>query len=377
MIISRKGNKVEKVLVVFGTRPEAIKMCPLVNKLKQSGFFKVVVCVSGQHREMLDQVLEIFDVIPDIDLDIMKEKQSLFQITTNVLNKIETVLDRERPKFVIVHGDTTTAYATALACFYKRIRVVHVEAGLRTYNSFNPYPEEFNRQSIDSISDILFAPTEEAQNNLIKEGKQAENIYITGNTGIDAFKYTLKEDYANEITDWIGDSKLILFTMHRRENLGKSLESAFGALRSIVSNRSEIKIVYPVHRNPQIIAFAEECFNDVRNIKLVDPLSVVDFHNLMSRAYLIMTDSGGVQEEATFLGIPTLVLRDFTERPEGVKAGTLKVVGTDNIQVEKAVYNLLDNDDDYQFMRKRSTVYGNGNAGEMIVDILRKRMVEE
>ncbi|WP_026490403.1 non-hydrolyzing UDP-N-acetylglucosamine 2-epimerase [Butyrivibrio sp. XBB1001] len=367
----------EKVLVVFGTRPEAIKMCPLVNKLKQSGFFKVVVCVSGQHREMLDQVLEIFDVIPDIDLDIMKEKQSLFQITTNVLNKIETVLDRERPKFVIVHGDTTTAYATALACFYKRIRVVHVEAGLRTYNSFNPYPEEFNRQSIDSISDILFAPTEEAQNNLIKEGKQAENIYITGNTGIDAFKYTLKEDYANEITDWIGDSKLILFTMHRRENLGKSLESAFGALRSIVSNRSEIKIVYPVHRNPQIIAFAEECFNDVRNIKLVDPLSVVDFHNLMSRAYLIMTDSGGVQEEATFLGIPTLVLRDFTERPEGVKAGTLKVVGTDNIQVEKAVYNLLDNDDDYQFMRKRSTVYGNGNAGEMIVDILRKRMVEE
>lgn len=360
----------KKVMLVFGTRPEAIKMCPLVNELRNREGIKPVVCVTGQHRQMLDQVLEAFEVVPDYDLSIMKDKQTLFDITTNILSKIKEVLEIEKPSVVLVHGDTSTTFVTALACFYMQIPIGHVEAGLRTYNIYSPYPEEFNRQAVSIISKYNFAPTELSRQNLIKEGKSEESIYVTGNTAIDALKTTVRDDYTHEILDWSNGSRLILITAHRRENLGEPMHNMFRAIRRVMEEHPDVKAVYPIHMNPVVRKAAEEELGGFDRIRIIEPLEVLDCHNIMARSYMILTDSGGIQEEAPSLGKPVLVMRDTTERPEGIKAGTLKLVGTD----EKVIYDnfklLLDSKDAYTAMSEASNPYGDGLASKRIADIL-------
>lgn len=360
----------KKVMLVFGTRPEAIKMCPLVNELKNRKSIETKVCVTGQHREMLAQVLETFKVIPDYDLSIMKDKQTLFDVTTNILDKIKEVLIYEKPNVVLVHGDTSTTFATALACFYLQIAVGHVEAGLRTYNIYSPYPEEFNRQAVSIISKYNFAPTELAKENLVNEGKDTNSIYVTGNTAIDALKTTVKDNYTHPELDWASDSRLIMITAHRRENLGKPMHNMFRAIRKVIDEHPDVKAIYPIHMNPLVRKAAEEELNGCKNIRIIEPLEVLDFHNFLSRSYLILTDSGGIQEEAPSLGKPVLVMRDTTERPEGVKAGTLKLVGTDEKVIYKSFNELLNNKLLYDMMSKASNPYGDGFACKRIADIL-------
>ena len=360
----------KKVMLVFGTRPEAIKMCPLVNELKTRKELQTIVCVTGQHRQMLDQVLEVFGVVPDYDLSIMKAKQTLFDVTISILEKIKSVLEEEKPDIVLVHGDTSTTFVTALACFYMQIPVGHVEAGLRTYNMYSPYPEEFNRQAVGIIAKFNFAPTEMAKNNLIKEGKDEKSIYVTGNTAIDALKTTVRDDYENPILDWAGDSKLIMITAHRRENLGEPMKHMFRAIRRVCDEHPDVKAVYPIHMNPVVREIANEILGDDDRIRIIEPLEVVDFHNFLSRSYLILTDSGGIQEEAPSLGKPVLVMRDTTERPEGIKAGTLKLVGTDENTIYTNFKILLEDADEYKKMSNASNPYGDGTAAKQIADIL-------
>ena len=318
----------KKVMLVFGTRPEAIKMCPLVNELKTRKRIETIVCVTGQHRQMLDQVLEAFQVEPDYDLSIMKDRQTLFDVTTNILNRIKAVLEEVQPDVVLVHGDTSTTFVTALACFYLQIPVGHVEAGLRTYNIYSPYPEEFNRQAVSIISAYNFAPTELSKENLLREGKNPDTIYVTGNTAIDALKTTVREDYTHPDLEWAKGSRLIMITAHRRENLGEPMKHMFRAIRRVCDEHPDIKAIYPIHMNPVVREIADSILGDDERIRIIEPLDVLDFHNFLSRSYLILTDSGGIQEEAPSLGKPVLVMRDTTERPEGIKAGTLKLVGT-------------------------------------------------
>lgn len=357
-------------MLVFGTRPEAIKMCPLVNELKTRDNVQTIVCVTGQHRQMLDQVLEAFQVIPDYDLSIMKDKQTLFDITTNILNRIKSLLDEVKPDVVLVHGDTSTTFVTALACFYLQIPVGHVEAGLRTYNIYSPYPEEFNRQAVSIISQYNFAPTELSKQNLLQEGKKPESIYVTGNTAIDALKTTVKKDYTHPELDWVGDSRLIMITAHRRENLGEPMRHMFRAIRRVMDEHLDVKAIYPIHMNPVVRETANEILGDDDCIHIIEPLEVLDFHNFLSRSYLILTDSGGIQEEAPSLGKPVLVMRDTTERPEGIKAGTLKLVGTEEEIIYQNFKLLLDNKAEYEKMSKASNPYGDGLACRRIADIL-------
>jgi len=360
----------KKVMLVFGTRPEAIKMCPVVKELKSRENIQTVVCVTGQHRQMLDQVLETFEVVPDYDLSIMKDKQTLFDVTTNILNGIKEILEAEKPDVVLVHGDTNTTFTTALACFYLQIPVGHVEAGLRTYNIYSPYPEEFNRQAVGIIAKYNFAPTEVSQNNLLKEGKQPDTIYVTGNTAIDALKTTVRDDYTNEHLDWAKDSRLILLTAHRRENLGEPMQNMFRAIKRIVDEIPDLKVIYPIHMNPVVRQTADEILGGDDRIRIIEPLDVLDFHNFMARSYLILTDSGGIQEEAPSLGKPVLVMRDTTERPEGIAAGTLKLVGTNEDVIYNEFKTLLTNQAVYEKMSKASNPYGDGYASKRIVDIL-------
>lgn len=360
----------KKVMLVFGTRPEAIKMCPLVNELKTRKNLETIVCVTGQHRQMLDQVLEAFHVVPDYDLSIMKDKQTLFDITTNILNRIKDVLEAVKPDVVLVHGDTSTTFVTALACFYLQIPVGHVEAGLRTYNIYSPYPEEFNRQAVSIISAFNFAPTELSKQNLLKEGKNPETIYITGNTAIDALKTTVREDYTHPELEWAKDSRLILITAHRRENLGEPMKNMFRAIRRCMDEHPDLKAIYPIHMNPVVRQTANEILGDDDRIHIIEPLEVLDFHNFLARSYLILTDSGGIQEEAPSLGKPVLVMRDTTERPEGIAAGTLKLVGTDEEVIYQNFKRLLEDESEYAKMSTASNPYGDGLACKRIADIL-------
>lgn len=357
-------------MLVFGTRPEAIKMCPLVNELKKREGLQAVVCVTGQHRQMLDMVLEAFDVTPDYDLSIMKDKQTLFDVTTNILNRIKEVLEKEKPDVVLVHGDTSTTFVTALACFYLQIPVGHVEAGLRTYNIYSPYPEEFNRQAVSIISKFNFAPTELSKQNLLKEGKNPDGIYVTGNTAIDALKTTVRENYTHPELEWANGSRLIMITAHRRENLGEPMRHMFKAIRRVMDEHPAVKAIYPIHMNPAVREIANEYLGDDDRIHIIEPLDVLDFHNFLSRSYLILTDSGGIQEEAPSLGKPVLVMRDTTERPEGIAAGTLKLVGTEEENIYKEFSRLLSDKDEYETMSKASNPYGDGHACERIADIL-------
>ncbi len=360
----------KKVMLVFGTRPEAIKMCPLVNELKTRKNIQTVVCVTGQHRQMLDQVLEAFSVTPDYDLSIMKDKQTLFDITTNILNRIKQVLDEEKPNVVLVHGDTSTTFVTALACYYCQIPVGHVEAGLRTYDIYSPYPEEFNRQAVGILAQYNFAPTELSKNNLIKEGKKPENIYVTGNTAIDALKTTVRADYAHEELTWAEGSKLIVITAHRRENLGEPMHHMFRAIRRIMDEHPDVKAIYPIHMNPLVREAAAQELGGCDRIHIIEPLEVLDFHNFLARSYMILTDSGGIQEEAPSLGKPVLVMRDTTERPEGIAAGTLKLVGTNEDVIYNTFKELLENEEAYTQMAQASNPYGDGFACKRIADIL-------
>ena len=360
----------KKVMLVFGTRPEAIKMCPLVNELKKRKNIETIVCVTGQHRQMLDQVLEAFSVVPDYDLSIMKDKQTLFDVTVNILERIKTVLEEVKPDVVLVHGDTSTTFVTALACFYLQIPVGHVEAGLRTYNIYSPYPEEFNRQAVSIISQYNFAPTELSKQNLLKEGKNPESIYVTGNTAIDALKTTVRADYTHPELDWAKDSRLIMITAHRRENLGEPMRHMFKAIRRVMDEHPDVKAIYPIHMNPVVREIANEYLGDDDRIHIIEPLDVLDFHNFLSRSYLILTDSGGIQEEAPSLGKPVLVMRDTTERPEGIAAGTLKLVGTEEETIYKEFSRLLSDKTEYDAMSKASNPYGDGHACERIADIL-------
>lgn len=362
----------KKIMLVFGTRPEAIKMCPLVNELKSRKEAETVVCVTGQHRQMLDAVLGAFNVEPDYDLSIMKDKQTLFDITINILDRIREVLEKEKPDVVLVHGDTSTTFVTALACFYMQIPVGHVEAGLRTYNIYSPYPEEFNRQAVGIVAKYNFSPTELSKENLLREGKAPESIYVTGNTAIDALKTTVRDEYTHPELEWAKDSRLIMITAHRRENLGEPMHNMFRAIRRIIEEHPDVKAIYPIHMNPVVRAAANEELGDCDRIRIIEPLDVLDFHNFLSRSYLILTDSGGIQEEAPSLGKPVLVMRDTTERPEGIAAGTLKLVGTS----EEVIYDnfklLLEDKGEYDKMAKASNPYGDGFACKRIADILVK-----
>ena len=360
----------KKVMLVFGTRPEAIKMCPLVNELKTRKEIETIVCVTGQHRQMLDQVLETFDVKPDYDLSIMKDKQTLFDITTNILNRIKEVLEEVKPDVVLVHGDTSTTFVTALACFYLHIPIGHVEAGLRTYDIYSPYPEEFNRQAVSIISNYNFAPTEKAKENLIKEGKDPSKIWITGNTVIDALKTTVKEDYTHPELEWAEGSRLIFITAHRRENQGEPMHNMFRAIRRVMEEHPDVKALYPIHMNPVVRKAADEELGDFDRIHIIDPVEVFDCHNIMAKSYLILTDSGGIQEEAPSLGKPVLVMRDTTERPEGIAAGTLKLVGTDEEVIYKNFKELLENNETYEKMARANNPYGDGYACKRIADII-------
>lgn len=360
----------KKVMLVFGTRPEAIKMCPLVNELKKRKELQTVVCVTGQHRQMLDMVLEAFDVTPDYDLSIMKDKQTLFDVTTNILNRIKEVLEKEKPDVVLVHGDTSTTFVTALACFYLQIPVGHVEAGLRTYNIYSPYPEEFNRQAVSIISKFNFAPTELSKQNLLREGKDPDSIYVTGNTAIDALKTTVRENYTHPELEWAKGSRLIMITAHRRENLGEPMRHMFKAIRRVMDEHPDVKAIYPIHMNPVVREIADEFLGGDDRIHIIEPLDVLDFHNFLSRSYLILTDSGGIQEEAPSLGKPVLVMRDTTERPEGIAAGTLKLVGTEEETIYQEFNRLLSDKAEYEAMSKASNPYGDGHACERIADVL-------
>ena len=360
----------KKVMLVFGTRPEAIKMCPLVKELKTREELQTIVCVTGQHRQMLDMVLEAFDVTPDYDLSIMKDKQTLFDVTTNILNRIKEVLEKEKPDVVLVHGDTSTTFVTALACFYLQIPVGHVEAGLRTYNIYSPYPEEFNRQAVSIISKFNFAPTELSKQNLLKEGKDPDSIYVTGNTAIDALKTTVRENYTHPELEWAKGSRLIMITAHRRENLGEPMRHMFKAIRRVMDEHPDVKAIYPIHMNPVVREIANEYLGDDDRIHIIEPLDVLDFHNFLSRSYLILTDSGGIQEEAPSLGKPVLVMRDTTERPEGIAAGTLKLVGTEEETIYNEFSRLLSDKEEYEAMSKASNPYGDGHACERIADVL-------
>lgn len=360
----------KKVMLVFGTRPEAIKMCPLVNELKTRKEIETVVCVTGQHRQMLDQVLEAFKVIPDYDLSIMKDKQTLFDVTVNILERIKKVLEEVKPDVVLVHGDTTTTFVTALACFYLQIPVGHVEAGLRTYNVYSPFPEEFNRQAVGIVSQYNFAPTEISKENLLREGKMADTIYVTGNTAIDALKTTVREDYNHPELEWAKGSRLILITAHRRENLGEPMKNMFRAIRRVMDEHPDVKAIYPIHMNPVVRETANSILAGDERIHIIEPLDVLDFHNFMARSHMILTDSGGIQEEAPSLGKPVLVMRDTTERPEGIAAGTLKLVGTDEEVIYYNFKRLLDNEEEYAKMAHSTNPYGDGHACERIVNIL-------
>ena len=360
----------KKVMLVFGTRPEAIKMCPLVNELKTRKGIETIVCVTGQHRQMLDQVLEAFQVEPDYDLSIMKDRQTLFDVTTNILNRIKAVLEEVQPDVVLVHGDTSTTFVTALACFYLQIPVGHVEAGLRTYNIYSPYPEEFNRQAVSIISAYNFAPTELSKEKLLREGKNPDTIYVTGNTAIDALKTTVREDYTHPDLEWAKGSRLIMITAHRRENLGEPMKHMFRAIRRVCDEHPDIKAIYPIHMNPVVREIADSILGDDERIRIIEPLDVLDFHNFLSRSYLILTDSGGIQEEAPSLGKPVLVMRDTTERPEGIKAGTLKLVGTDEEVIYQNFKQLLEDEEAYRAMSTASNPYGDGFACKRIADIL-------
>lgn len=366
----------KKVMLVFGTRPEAVKMCPLVKELKKRKNIQTVVCVTGQHKEMLDQVLTVFDVVPDYNLAIMKESQSLFDITTEILSRFKNVLEKEKPDVCLVHGDTSTAFTAGLACFYLQIPVGHVEAGLRTFDIFSPYPEEFNRQAIGIISQYNFAPTELAQNNLLSEGKNASTIFVTGNTVIDAMKYTVLQDFSHPELDWIGDDRFIFITAHRRENLGKPMENMFRAIRRVLDEHPGIKAVYPIHMNPTVREIANSIFEGCEQIHIIEPLDVFECHNFESRCYLCLTDSGGIQEECPSYGRPVLVMRDTTERPEGIEAGTLRLVGTNEQTIYDAFSELLDDASAYEKMSRAINPYGDGHACERIADILEKGYTE-
>lgn len=358
-------------MLVFGTRPEAIKMCPLVNELKsRPGEFETAVCVTGQHREMLEQVLRVFGVEPDRDLAIMKPGQTLFDVTCDVLLKLKSVLEDEMPDVVLVHGDTTTSFAAALACFYLQIPVGHVEAGLRTRDIYSPWPEEFNRQAVDIVSGYYFAPTEASRRNLLDEGKPADRIWVTGNTGIDALATTVREGYAHPELEWARGSRLILVTAHRRENLGEPMHRMFRAIRRVMEEHPDTKAIYPIHMNPLVRKAAHEELDGFDRLRIVEPLEVLDFHNFMAASHLILTDSGGIQEEAPGLGKPVLVMRDTTERPEGVEAGTLKLVGTDEDVICREFSRLLSDAGEYARMSRASNPYGDGHASERIADVL-------
>ena len=360
----------KKVMLVFGTRPEAIKMCPLVRELKTRPGLTTLVCVTGQHRQMLDQVLQAFDVVPDYDLAIMKDRQTLFDVTAAILERIRPVLEQARPDVVLVHGDTSTTFATALACYYLQVPVGHVEAGLRTYNIYSPYPEEFNRQAVGLVARHHFAPTELSRQNLLKEGKDPAQIYVTGNTAIDALKTTVRSDYTHPELDWAAGSRLILLTAHRRENLGEPMRHMFRAIRRIVDEHSDLKVIYPIHMNPVVRQTAAEIFGGDARFHLIEPLDVLDFHNFLARSYLILTDSGGIQEEAPSLGKPVLVMRDTTERPEGIAAGTLKLVGTQEETIYREFKRLLEDPAAYEAMAHAANPYGDGRACARIADIL-------
>lgn len=364
----------KKIMLVFGTRPEAIKMCPLVNELKIRKNIQTTVCVTGQHREMLEEVLRIFHVETQYDLGIMKKNQTLFDITTEILNKIQAVLEKENPDIVLVHGDTTTTFSTALACYYKGIRVGHVEAGLRTYCAASPYPEEFNRQAVSVIADYHFAPTALAREHLLREGKKEECIFVTGNTAIDALKTTITNDFSHELLDWAGESRLILITAHRRENLGEPMRQMFRAVRRVLCEYPDVKALYPIHKNPLVRSVAWEELRDCENIRIVEPLDVIECHNIMARSFLILTDSGGMQEEAPSLGKPVLVMRDTTERPEGIRAGTLKLVGTKEETIYENFKLLLENEKVYRAMSKTKNPYGDGFACKRIANILEMQL---
>ena len=359
-----------KVMTIFGTRPEAIKMAPLIKELEERKEIESVVCVTAQHREMLDQVLTIFDIKPDYDLNIMKQGQTLSEITSRVLLGLEEVIKKENPNIILVHGDTTTTFAGALAAFYNGVDIGHVEAGLRTWDKYSPFPEEMNRQMVDRMTDMYFAPTSVSKNNLISEGIVDEKIYVTGNTAIDAMSTTVKKDYNNPILDWVGDNRMLLLTAHRRENLGEPMRHIFKAIKRIVDEYDDVRVVYPIHKNPKVREVAKEVFGDMNKIKLIEPLEVIDFHNFQNKSYIILSDSGGIQEEAPSLGKPVLVLRNTTERPEGISAGTLKLVGTDEDTIYNETKKLLDNKFEYEKMSKASNPYGDGRASVRIVDAI-------
>ena len=366
----------KKIMLVFGTRPEAIKMCPLVNELKKRKSLQTVVCVTAQHRQMLDQVLSTFNVVPNYDLNIMKQHQSLFDITTSILSEIRVIFEKEKPDVVLVHGDTSTTFATALAAFYIGIPIGHIEAGLRTYNIYSPFPEEFNRQSVSIISQYNFAPTRLAADNLIAEGKDPQKIYITGNTVIDAMKHTVREDYSHPELNWVGKDKLIFITAHRRENLGEPMHNMFRAIRRVLDEHPECKAVYPIHMNPVVRNVANEELGDCNNIHIIPPMDVIDCHNFEARSFLCLTDSGGIQEECPSYGVPVLVMRDTTERPEGIKAGTLKLVGTNEDSIYNNFKELLENNKIYNSMSNACNPYGDGNACKRIADILENKQYE-
>ena len=360
-----------KVMSIFGTRPEAIKMAPLVKELENRSGIESIVCVTAQHREMLDQVLETFKIIPDYDLDIMKQGQTLADVTTKALVGLEEVIKKVNPDIVLVHGDTTTTFAGALAAFYNQVAIGHVEAGLRTDNKYSPFPEEMNRQMVDRMTDMYFAPTEVSKENLLKENIDASKIYVTGNTAIDAMSTTVDENYTHPKLEWIKDGeRMILLTAHRRENLGEPMRHIFKGIKRIVDEFSDVKVIYPIHMNPKVREVANEVFADSERVKLIEPLEVFDFHNFQNKSYIILTDSGGIQEEAPSLGKPVLVLRDTTERPEGIKAGTLKLVGTDEEVIYEETKKLLTNKEEYNKMSKASNPYGDGHASKYIVDAI-------
>ena len=359
-----------KVMTVFGTRPEAIKMAPIVKELKSRKEIKCIVCVTAQHRQMLDQVLHVFDIKPEYDLDIMKQGQTLSEITSRVLIGLEEIIKKEKPDIILVHGDTTTTLAGGMAAFYNQVKIGHVEAGLRTWNIRSPFPEEANRQMVDCITDFYFAPTQKSKENLLKEGKDESKIFVTGNSAIDALKTTISRDYKNEIFNWLGEDKLILLTAHRRENLGEPMRHMFRAIRRVLDENEGYKVIYPVHLNPLVRQVADEVFENDNKIKLIEPLEVIDFHNFLNRAHIILTDSGGIQEEAPSLGKPVLVLRNTTERPEGIKAGTLKLATTNEEKIYTLLTVLIQNKDEYNKMAKASNPYGDGTTSKQIADII-------
>lgn len=363
----------KKIMSVFGTRPEAIKMSPLIKELEKQGDLESIVCVTGQHKEMLEQVLKVFEITPKYNLNIMKKNQTLFDVLTNILNNIREVLISEKPDLVLVHGDTSTTFVTALACYYLQIPVGHVEAGLRTYDIYSPFPEEFNRQALSIISKYNFVPTETAKANLLREGIDEKSIFITGNTAIDALKTTVHEEYTHEHLSWAKDSKLILVTAHRRENLGQPLKNIFTAIKRIVEENEDVKVIYPIHMNPLVREAADEVLKNHDRIRIIEPLEVIDFHNFIAKSYFILTDSGGIQEEAPSLGIPVLVMRDTTERPEGLEAGTTLLVGTNEENIYKYSNKLLIDQEFYYIMSKASNPFGDGYASEKIVKIIKEK----